>query len=114
MAENHTPSPEEIIEATKIYRLYQWETLITRMFWFDDEEALRGRDVRDRMWIMWNLARIAANEQHSDDYHKVVKKAYEKSKKEPKVAAEREPPQAPQRSRFSFSFHRYEPESGTE
>ena len=81
MAENHAPSPEEIIEAGKVYHLYKWETLITRMFWFDDEEALRGRDVRDRMWVMWNVGRIAANAQYSDDYHKVVEMAYEKSKR---------------------------------
>ena len=82
MSENpQGPSLEELIEATKTYHLYKWETLITRMFWFDDAEALPGRDARDRMWIMWNLARIAANEQYSDDYHKVVKMAYERSKR---------------------------------
>ena len=70
------PSLEEVIETTnKLYRS-QWKVIITLLF--HDQE----QDVRDRMWIMWSLARIAANEQYLDELNKVVQDVYEKSKKQ--------------------------------
>ena len=116
MSENpQCPSHEEVIESLKRWQRSQWKFIASFLFGpIGDDKTYRANDLRDRLWIMWCMARAAAQEQFLDELHPIVQELYNERKEDPKVAAEREPPQAPQRSRFSFSFHRDGPESGTE
>ena len=116
MSENpQGPSLEEISAMMNDTLRCQWRNVVSFLFGqCVDGQTYPGNVVRDAMWIMWSLARVAAQEQVLEEIHAIVQELYNERKEEPKVAAEREPPQAPQRSRFSFSFHRDGPESGTE
>ena len=108
MAENpQYPSPEEVIESLKRWQRSQWKFIVSFLFGpIGDDKTYRANDLRDRLWIMWSLARAAAQEQFLDELHPIVHELYTERKEEPKVAAEREPPQAPQGSTFSFSFRK--------
>lgn len=99
------PSLEEVMEALKNYQRKQWKFIASFLFGpIGDDKTYRANDLRDRLWIMWCMARAAAQEQFLDELHPIVQELYNERKEEPKVAAEREPPQAPQRSSFSFAF----------
>ena len=106
MSENpQGPSLEEVMEALKNYQRKQWKFIVSFLFGpIGDDKTYRANDLRDRLWIMWCMARAAAQEQFLDELHPIVQELYNERKEEPKVAAEREPPQAPQRSSFSFAF----------
>ena len=108
MSENpQGPSLEEVMEALKNYQRKQWKFIVSFLFGpIGDDKTYRANDLRDRLWIMWSMARAAAQEQFLDELHPIVQELYNERKEDPKVAAEREPPQAPQRSTFNFSFRK--------
>ena len=85
MAENHTPSPEEVIESLKNSQRSQWKFIISFLFGpILNNKTYRANDLRDRLWIMWCLARAAAQEQFLDELHPIVQELYNERKKEPK------------------------------
>ena len=108
MSENpQGPSLEEIRAMMNDTLRSQWRNVLSFLFGqFVDGQTYPASTVKDAMWIIWSLARAAANEQYLEEVHPIVQALWTARKEEPKVAAEREPPQAPQRSTFSFSFRK--------
>ena len=81
MAENHTPSPEEVIESLKNSQRSQWKFIISFLFGpILNNKTYRANDLRDRLWIMWCLARAAAQEQYLDELHPIVQELYNERK----------------------------------
>ena len=84
MAENpQCPSPEEVIDTMQRSAISAWERLVSVLFGsLDGPKNYTGSELRDRMWIMWSLARIAANEQWLDTFDSVVRAKYTKLKEQ--------------------------------
>ena len=84
MAENpQCPSPEEVIESMKTSTISMFERLVSVLFGsLDGPRNYSASELRDRMWIMWSLARIAANEQWLDTFDSVVRAKYTKLKEQ--------------------------------
>ena len=89
MAENpQCPSPEEVMEVLKNYQRSQWKFILSFLFGpIGDDKTYRANDLRDRLWIMWSLARAAAQEQFLDELHPIVEELYNERKEEPKSVA---------------------------
>ena len=82
MSENpQGPSLEEVMEALKNYQRKQWRFIVSFIFGpIGDDKTYRANDLRDRLWIMWCMARIAANEQFFDELDAAVEELYNERK----------------------------------
>ena len=78
MAENpQSRSPEEIIATLKNYQRILWKYILSFLFGpIGDDKTYRANDLRDRLWIMWCMARAAAQEQFLDELHPIVQELY--------------------------------------
>ena len=78
MAENpQCHIPEEVMEALKNYQRRQWRFIVSFIFGpIGDDKTYRANDLRDRLWIMWCMARAAAQEQFLDELHPIVQELY--------------------------------------
>ena len=77
MAEIHVPRQEEIIENLKRWQRSQWKFIVSFLFGpIDNTKTYSAGDLRDRLWIMWGLARAAAAEQFLKDLEPIVREEY--------------------------------------
>ena len=82
MAENpQCHIPEEVMEVLKNYQASQWKSIMSSLFGpIGDFKTYPANDLRDRLWIMWGLARAAAQEQCLDELHPIVQELYNERK----------------------------------
>ena len=78
MAENpQSRSPEEIIATLKNYQRILWKYILSFLFGpIGDDKTYSANDLRDRLWIMWGLARVAAADQFLEDLEPIVQEEY--------------------------------------
>ena len=80
------PSLEEVVETTKQVINAQWKLMVSFLFGsIDGTKTYTKREVRDRMWVIWSLARMAAHDNSLEEFDAIVREVYErKSEDEPK------------------------------
>ena len=77
------PSPEEVIDSMQRSTISAWERLVSVLFGsLDGPRNYSPSELIDRMWIMWSLARIAANGQRLDEFDAIVRARYTKLKEQ--------------------------------
>ena len=80
MAENpqcHIPRQEEIVDNLKRYQRCLWKFITSFLFGpIDNAKTYSAGDLRDRLWIMWGLARTAAADQFLEDLEPIVHEEY--------------------------------------
>ena len=76
-------SPEELMDTFKRKQIVEWRLFLSFLFAdIGDNKSYRGREVRDLMRSMWDLAIFAAKEQRLDEFDKMIREIWPKHNEE--------------------------------